>query len=299
MVDRVPYKRLMNQIFPAKSVSDLTVQLHTANTLEGMNKIVNQYFTTFLSQPHPITLIHSHSCFSSSELRASVPSLQELPILSEQLTTEDQHIPNLTWRKDLALQCIQSFYASFDSFADRLNCARYAQIPLCNLDTDLASQMCDVSFARLLQSNKHILWCAGGEDPDLGGHTVDALLDDIQVHASTNESGVIRSLCFDIQLHNMCINSIKQCDYLQENLSGELVSAEDGCGKAFEVLRLLITNWLQDVTMNKSNLANFLLMSVPRWLLNKKSLLYNPAILRVVFRMMKLTQHSVDSSYSV
>lgn len=293
MVDRVPYKRLLNQLFSNKTANDFTVQVQVANSMEQMYKMVNQYFSTFLSQPHPITIIHSHSCFSSSELRSSIPSLQELPILSEHLTTDDQHIPNLTWRKDIATQCIQTFYASFDSFADRLNCARYAHIPLCNLDTDLASQMCDVSFARLLQSNKHILWCAGGEDPDLGGHMTESLLDDIQVYTNTNDSGVYRSFCFDIQLHNLCINAIKQCDYLQENISGELVNAEDGCGKSFEVLRLLITNWLQDVTMNKNNLANFLLMSVPRWLLNRKSLLYNPAILRVVFRMMRLIQTSV------
>lgn len=294
MIDHVPYKRLLSQVFTHKSASDITCQVTTCQTLEGLYKAVNQYFTNYLSQPHPITIVHSHSCFSASELRSSIVSLHELPVLSEQLTAEDMHIPNLTWRRDLGVQSIQSFYSSFDSFADRLNCARYAQIPLCNLATDLATQMCDVSFARLLEANKQVLWCSLSEEPDLGGHNLDSLLDEIQVHSSNSDSGVYRSYCFDVSLHNLCINAIKQCDYLQENMTGELVNADDGCGKAFEVLRLLITNWLQDITINKSNLANFLLMNTPRWLLNKKALLYNPAILRVVYRLMKLVHSSVN-----
>ena len=294
MIDHVPYKRLLSQIDSSRSSSSFTVQTITVDSLQNAYKSLHQYFLDYLAQSHPITVIHSHSYLTSSELRVNIPSLHELPIISEQLTSEDQHIPNLTWRKDIASQCILSFFASFESFADRLNCARYAKIPLCNLTTDLATQMSDISFARLLSNNKHILWCSSTDDPDFGGHDCDTIHDEIQIYSAVNDPGVYRSYCFDIQLHNLCIDAIKQCDFLQDSLAGELVTTEDNCGKSFEVLRLLITNWLQDVTVNNSNLGNFLLMNLPRWLLNPKSLLYNPFLLRVVYRIMKLVQTSVN-----
>ena len=110
-----------------------------------------------------------------------------------------------------------------------------------------------------------------------------------------NEAGIYRDYCYDIKVCNLCLNAIKQCDFLQENLTGSIVNAEDGCGKAFEVLRVMITRLLQDVANQHDRIANYQLMGIERWLLNTKSLLYHPMILKVVYRLMRLTFNAVSA----
>ena len=39
---------------------------------------------------------------------------------------------------------------------------------------------------------------------------------------SVNEPGAYREFCFDARLCNLCIDAIKQCDFLQENVTGEV-----------------------------------------------------------------------------
>lgn len=78
--------------------------------------------------------------------------------------------------KDVAMNAITAFYQSFDDFADRLRCARYAEIPLGNLATDLGVQLNDVSFGRLLLANRHILWSSPENMPDLGNHDIKGIL---------------------------------------------------------------------------------------------------------------------------
>ena len=211
----------------------------------------------------------------------------------------DRRVSELAWRKDLATNAIAGFGASFESFVDRLQSARYAQVPLCNLGTDLGTAMLDVCYGRLLQRNKHVLWCSREAKPDFGGHEVGGAAEEAFVSTSANEATVARCFCYDMRVYNLCINAIRHCDFLQENQTRDVVSEDDGCGKAFEVLRLLVSNLLQEVTARKDPTANFLLMSVNRWLLNARALLFNPLLLRVVYRLMHLMFAAVGTCPAV
>lgn len=260
----------------------------TAPSVPAAHSMVNQYFSDFLSSPHATHIAHIKSALTAAQLRTSIPALNELPLLAESLGVTDRKVSELAWRKDLASNAIAGFAASFESFVDRLQSARYAQIPVCNLGTDLGTAMLDVCYGRLLQRNKHVLWCSREGRPDFGSHEVSGAVEEGFVSSSANEATVARCYCYDMRVYNLCINAIRHCDYLQENQTRDVVSEDDGCGKAFEVLRLLVGNLLQEVTTRKDPTANFLLMSVNRWLLNAGALLYNPLLLRVVYRLMHL-----------
>ena len=54
---------------------------------------------------------------------------------------------------------------------ERLQCARYSQVPLANLGDDSAVTMVDVCFGRSMQRNRHVLWASEGGSPDLGKRT--------------------------------------------------------------------------------------------------------------------------------
>ena len=170
--DRLPYKRLLAQSFPdAKPVVASSTVVGQQAALQALNRLVE----TFRRSNHPPTLVHLQSLFTAAELRSAVPALQNLPMLCQSLGV-GARVQDLTWLSELALGAIAAFEQSFDDFADRLQCARYAEIPLGNLATDMAVQMNDVLFARMLVAGRHVLWAAPEESPDLGGHDVSAML---------------------------------------------------------------------------------------------------------------------------
>lgn len=174
-MDRVPYKKLIRQVFTSYS-SPLTVTSTNCIGLASGYQALDKYLNDFLSSSHPPTLVHLRSSFTAAEMRASVPALQNLPILRQELNLLNSRVQDLTWRKDTAVNAIAAFYQSFDDFADRLQCARYAEIPVGNLATDLGVQLNDVSFGRLLIANRHILWSSPENIPDLGSHDVKGIL---------------------------------------------------------------------------------------------------------------------------
>ena len=144
LLDKVPYKRLLAQAFPSRNPADFAVHVTTAPSAAAAHTAVNQYFADFLSSPHATHIAHVKSALTAAQLRACLPALNELPLLVEDLGVSDRRVNELSWRKDLATNAIAGFGASFESFVDRLQSARYAQVPLCNLGTDLGTAMLDV-----------------------------------------------------------------------------------------------------------------------------------------------------------
>ena len=113
---------------------------------------------------------------------------------------------------------------------------------------------------------------------------------------AVNESGMFRDYSYDISVNNLVLNAIRQCDQFQSSLAGDIVSADDRCGRVFEVLRVLTAGLLQDVVNGHNAIANFCLMHVHRWLLCKQALCYHPLLLRVVHRMTRIVLNSVSQS---
>lgn len=54
--------------------------------------------------------------------------------------------------------------------------ARYAGIPLCNIDADLPLWVADIFYARILRQHGHLLWASDGPRADLGGKEEDEAL---------------------------------------------------------------------------------------------------------------------------
>lgn len=59
------------------------------------------------------------------------------------------------------------------------------------------------------------------------------------------------------------------------------------CGPAFDALKLLVSEWFKDVADRQSEVADGLIMSLFRWLKNPHAKLYDPALHRMVLKMMK------------
>lgn len=59
------------------------------------------------------------------------------------------------------------------------------------------------------------------------------------------------------------------------------------CTEAFRILRTMCTLLMRDISLRKNQFADFQVIHLYRWLRTKKSLLYDPAVLRTVQILMK------------
>jgi hypothetical protein len=83
-------------------------------------------------------------------------------------------------------------------------------VPVANLGDDATVTMIDVFFGRLMQRNRHVLWASEGGSPDLGGVEGDEndLWADGDAGAAVSCAGAHRSVCVELELHNLCVDAI-------------------------------------------------------------------------------------------
>ena len=58
------------------------------------------------------------------------------------------------------------------------------------------------------------------------------------------------------------------------------------CWSAFRILKLVVTNWFADATTSRNPFADNLLQHFNRWISSPSSLLFDPALHRIVRRLM-------------
>ncbi len=117
--------------------------------------------------------------------------------------------------------------------------------------------------------------------------------------------GAYRSVCIELQVDNLAVATILQASKLEEMEGGVNMDIslsmdtgggdghENGHGttpdsddmaptNAFRLLKVLVTEWLKDVTAASNVYADYLLLHCYRWLCSSSSRLYDPSLLRMV-----------------
>ena len=75
---------------------------------------------------------------------------------------------------------------------------------------------------------------------------------------------------------------------------GLAVDEGQACWNAFRILKLVVTNWFSDATTSHNPFADSLLQHFNRWVASPSSLLFDPALHRIVRRLMgKVHAHLV------
>jgi DNA polymerase epsilon subunit 1 len=113
--------------------------------------------------------------------------------------------------------------------------------------------------------------------------------------------GAYRSVCIELQVDNLAVATIIQASKLEEMEGGasmDIAQSMDSGGdtgngtapasddmapmNAFRLLKVLVTEWLKDVTTESNVYADYLLLHCYRWLCSSSSRLYDPALHRMV-----------------
>ena len=131
-----------------------------------------------------------------------MPLLHSFPLAVVPPNTSDDMFPAVGWQTFLGERTVQRFLIFPRWLNDRLSCARFANVPVCNLESDAPTTITDILFGRQLQHNRHLLWASEAGYPDIGGAETDdnAMWSDALVEPTVNNPGAYRTVCVELEV---------------------------------------------------------------------------------------------------
>ncbi|PTB61955.1 DUF1744-domain-containing protein [Trichoderma citrinoviride] len=221
-----------------------------------------------------------------------IPILGEFPVLPLKYDASDSALPPLGWQAVVARRLV-GHYLGLGSWILHLTAlARYGDVPLCNLERDDPRFLIDIAYARRLQANGVVLWWSPDPRPDHAGYEKDDItgsLDTVKM-PSINNPGTFSSVCIDLDVRNLAINTILTSSLINE-LEGaesisfnptadgsEILASENGFANAgVLVLREMVKAWWAEACKG-STMADVLVQHLVRWVENPDSFMYDRAL---------------------
>lgn len=226
-----------------------------------------------------------------------IPILGEMPVLPLKYNVDDSALPPLGWQSVVARRLIHHYLGLGPWILHLTTLARYADIPLCNLEREDPRFLIDVAYARRLQSNNVVLWWSAGPRPDHAGYEMDDVTGPLEtVHMpSVNTPGTYSSVCIDLEVKNLAINTILTSSLINELEGADSVSfnpagdgaAADGnealtsdnafANAGIQVLREMVKGWWAEACKG-NEMADVMVQHLVRWVENPDSFLYDRAL---------------------
>eukprot|EP00900_Chrysochromulina_parva_P027266 jgi/Chrpa1/9173/Chrysochromulina_OHIO_Genome00022984-RA len=269
-------------------------------------------------------LHHKDSRHDVSSLQELIPQLKQLPTISvphnraDAARIDDGSLAlGGAWQPRALELALDRYMEMAPWWARRVDMARYAGIPVGCLPADASAFAIDVLMHRRLLHSGHLSWLSPSPLPDLGGQpalsTDGGGAEEIPPPEIMNP-GMYRRLCIELQLDNLAVDTILEMRHVHTlegiDLGKDMVrsaatsdsaasAAALGSGghgvddssiaaaSALRVLRLMLSEWMRSVLHEGDTRADLLLMNINRWLCSSASLLYDPAVHRMVQLLMK------------
>ena len=199
----------------------------------------NEVLNSYSQGNHGPTLLMTNVTKPLPQLRKAVPSCSSFPLVTMPFPPGPQHNPSLSSRpalnwEPLAVQlCLEAYlYNGVISFPKRVMASRYGNVPIGNLGRDETVTLYDVSYGRLLQKSRAVLWANeipgipdlginalslidGGSDELCGGGTGANMSsnelfgdDDELISPVIRRPGAYRCICVEIDVHDLSIAAL-------------------------------------------------------------------------------------------
>jgi DNA polymerase epsilon subunit 1 len=227
-----------------------------------------------------------------------IPVLGEFPVLPLKYEQADSSLPPLGWQLVVARRLVNHYLGLGSWILHMTALARYGDVPLCNLERDDPRFLIDVAYARRLQANNVVLWWSAAPRPDHAGYEKDDVagpLDTVQM-PSVNIPGTYASVCIDLDVRNLAINTILTSSLINELEGAESISfnpaadagdASEGNETFFSenafanagiiVLREMVKSWWAEACKG-STMADVMVQHLVRWVESPGSCLYDRAL---------------------
>ena len=228
-----------------------------------------------------------------------IPSLNEMPILPLKVEISDSNLPPLGWQGFVVKRLVTHYLALGSWISHLIELARYGDVPLCNLERDDPRFLIDVAYARRLQKSNVVLWWSGGPLPDHAGYEKDDVLAPMETVSmpSVNNPGTYSSVCIELDVRNLAINTILTSSLINElegsdsvafnpaapseedvnNGTGVLYSDNAFASAGVRVLREMVKAWWTEACRG-SSMADVMVQHLVRWVENPDSFLFDRSL---------------------
>ncbi|KAI9666717.1 MAG: DNA polymerase epsilon catalytic subunit [Bathelium mastoideum] len=263
-----------------------------------------------------VLVVQSHQRMLTHE----VPILRDLPCLHLTAEEDDKQLPPLGWQSFIAKRLV-SRYLNLGSWISHLTeLARYGDIPLCNLESEDPRFLIDVAYARRLQKERVVLWWSAGPKPDHAGHEKDDIVSAFEKveMPSVNDAGTYASVCIDIEVRNLAINTLLSSSIINEaegidsvafnpaapaeagTDAGSVIYSENAFANAgVIVLREMVKAWWTEACSSKASntMADVMVQHLVRWVMHPGSFLYDRSLHYYVQMMSKKALQQLMSDF--
>jgi DNA polymerase epsilon subunit 1 len=232
-------------------------------------------------------------------LRHDLPILQDLPMLPLKSDEDDKRLPPLGWQSFVAKRLVGHYLDLGSWITHLIELSRYGNVPLCNLEKDDPRFLIDISYARRLQKEKVVLWWSANPRPDHAGYEKDDILAAMETvdMPSVNNPGTYSSVCIDLSVKNLAINTIL-CSAVLNDAEGSdsmglsvpppneegiedishVVSGENTFAQAgIMALREMVRAWWEEACRG-GGMADVMVQHLVRWIENPGSFLYDKSL---------------------
>lgn len=264
------------------------------------------------------TYIAVQSPLEFSYLMTIMPEFRDFPLVPIYVSEVENLYSTLDWQRVGSKMMIRRFLNSPSVLKKTFKLARYFHIPIGNIPRNTTSFCSDLFFARHLMKHNTVLWCSKALKPDLGGHEDDdnrlvAELEEKNFIPEINHSSSYSTVCVELSINALPVNTLLQSPRinelegsdnsisfepvqkvsLQHMMSGAEASSLTSydemsrCAHAFKVIRQVVIGWLKDVSVDKNEFADAQLVHFYRWICNPSSLLFEPALGKILNALMR------------
>ncbi|XP_076350234.1 DNA polymerase epsilon catalytic subunit 1 isoform X2 [Tachypleus tridentatus] len=298
--------------------SGFQFEVHIETDVRQVYRQLQRHLSSYQDEKRGPTMIALQSTHKPHEMTLLMPGLAEFPLVPIHVQDSDTLYQVMDWQRTGAKAMVHHFLEVESMLSTMLEQCRYFHLPLGNMPQDSTSFAADLFFARNLQKQNFLLWCSPTERPDLGGKEAD----DNRLLAETESKTVVEvknqgahsTVCVELDIESLAVTTVLQAQQITElegvNASiafdtAPTVSLEEMMGGhtsasslasydemalssgAFRVLRAMISSWMRDVAVYRNVFADFQLIHFYRWLRCPQSLLYEPALKRILHMLMK------------
>ncbi|KAF9954672.1 DNA polymerase epsilon catalytic subunit [Modicella reniformis] len=274
---------------------------------KGFAKCLSKY----QDERHGATAVILHSPRSKQKLLESMGILSDFPLISMPCLKSTKPFQALAWQSTAGRRMLSQFLTVGGWMTEQIALARYANVPVCNIEQDSPLFVTDVLLARRLQHHDMLLWWSPSSKPDLGGREDDENLSGMEElqDPNINVPGHYETVCLEMDMLSLAVNTLIQSNLindleggtdsvldtahtLEEYNSGKVsnvitLSSGTASAQAFAIIKSMVKSWAVERAETQDHFADSLMNHFYRWLTNSNSRLYDPCMYAFIHGLMK------------
>ncbi|CAH1759887.1 4566_t:CDS:10 [Entrophospora sp. SA101] len=178
-------------------------QIKESVGIDILIKQINQY----VKMPSGPTVFIIRSPYTPRRLiDKGLRVLKNHPLMHISSDRSDDEFPSVGWRQAAARQMFFDYLKVNSTIKERIEKARFAKVPFCNVKENSWFSMDVLAVRRLLNDNM-VLWCSSGWKPDLGGHNDEHFEFQKNEHCQ-NVRGIFREICYGVEINHLMVSAL-------------------------------------------------------------------------------------------